>query len=248
MWLYDGRMGKRGPQQLPRAERFRSKTQDGPPPAHRPDLGPCLLWTGGKFKRRGGYGAFYDDDGKLRRAHRIAWEIETETSLTPDQHVLHRCDTPACVRFTHLQLGDQAANMADMTSKGRGVTTVHRGGAQYRAILTDEIVLDARRRFAAGEEVRDIVQGCPSAAALKMAIYGQTWKHVDMPSYEGRERPVGESAPRCPKGHDFTPGNTAHVTDKMGYKIRYCKQCNRDRARANAQRKRDRARQERATD
>lgn len=210
----------------------------GPPPAHCPELGPCLLWTGTKLKRRGGYGTFYDDDQRLRRAHRVAWEIETGESLTPEQHVLHRCDTPPCVRFEHLKLGDQPSNMADMTAKGRGVQHIARGAAQYRAQLDDAIVLDARQRYAGGEEVRDIVRGCPYPKALKSAIYGQSWQHVPMPSYEHRERKKGEKAPHCPQGHDFTPENTAYVTDKDGYKIRYCKQCNRDRARQNARKRR----------
>lgn len=231
-------MGKRGPAQPPRGERFRARTKEGPPPPHQPELGPCLLWTGTKLKRRGGYGTFYDDDQKLKRAHRVAWEIETGIELDPGRHVLHRCDVPPCVRFEHLRLGDQAANMADMTAKGRRVQNVARGMEQYRAQLDDKIVLDARRRYAAGEEVRDIVRGYPHAKALKTAIYGQSWQHVPMPSYDNRERKKGEKSPRCPQGHDFTPGNTAYTTDKQGYRGRYCKQCNRDRAARNARRKR----------
>lgn len=234
-------MGKRGPVQLPRAERFRSKTVTGPPAAHRPELGPCLLWTGGKFTRRGGYGSFYDDDQKLKRAHRVAWELATGCELSSEEHVLHECDVPSCVRFEHLRLGDQVENMADMDRKGRRVHRVTRGEDQYRAQLTDALVLEARLRYAAGEEVHDITRDCASPKALKTAIYGGSWQHVEMPSYDGRERPRGESAPRCPKGHAFTPENTAYTRDKKGYRNRYCKQCNRDRARANAGRRRNHA-------
>jgi hypothetical protein len=235
-------MGKRGPAQLPRAERFRARTAEGPAPAHRPELGTCLLWTGTTFEERGGYGSFYDDDQRLRRAHRVAWEIETGETLAPDQHVLHWCDVPPCVRFKHLYLGDQAANMDDMREKGRGFyLPPERGIARYNAQLTDTIVLDARRRYAAGEEVREIVAGSPYRNALKSAIYGQSWKHVEMPSYEHRERKRGEKAPQCPEGHAFTTENTAFVIDKDGYRNRYCKQCNRDRARRYAREKRRRS-------
>jgi hypothetical protein len=232
-------MRKRGPAQLPRADRFRARTREGPPPPHRPELGPCLLWTGTQLNRRGGYGTFYDDDQKLKRAHRVAWEIATGAELTPEQHVMHRCDVPPCVRFDHLRLGDQAENMADMTAKGRGVQPAVRGTAQYLAKLNDDIVFDARRRYAAGEEVRDIVRGYPHATALKAAIYGQSWRHVPMPTYDNRERKKGQKSPRCPQGHDFTPENTGHATDKQGYRIRYCKQCNRDRAARNTRKRSD---------
>jgi hypothetical protein len=36
-------------------------------------------------------------------------------------------------------------------------------------------------------------------------------------------------APRCPNGHDYTEENTGRRVEGW----RYCKQCNRDRARAN---------------
>jgi hypothetical protein len=217
-----------------RSTRFTARTRVGPPPAHRPELGPCLLWTGNRFRQRGGYGAFYDDDKRLVRAHRVAWELATGQVLTRGQHVLHRCDTPACVRVEHLRLGDQATNMADMDAKGRRVTGFQRGTERYNAVLTDEIVLAARRRFAAGEDVADIVRGLPYRKALKVAIYGDSWKHVEMPSYDARERKIGESKPRCPQGHEFTPENTGtSMNRKTGQQTRYCKQCNRDRALAH---------------
>jgi hypothetical protein len=102
---------KRGPKQLPRAERFwaRVDKSDG-----------CWLWTGSQFRLRGGYGSFYDDNGQLRRAHRVAMELELGRRLDPSECVCHTCDIPACVRPAHLFLGDQAENLRDMRSKGRG--------------------------------------------------------------------------------------------------------------------------------
>lgn len=233
-------MNKRGPYQPPRAERFAARTTQGSAPAHLPDLGPCLLWTGVRLKKRGMYGCFYDDDQRLRRAHRVAWELATGDTLTSDQHVLHRCDNPPCVRFEHLRLGDQPANMADMNEKGRRTEVAPPcGEMHYGAILTDAIVLDARMRFAAGEEVPDITAGHSYAFALKAAIYGASWRHVPMPDYSARERPVGQSRARCPQGHLFTADNTAHSIDRKGHRSRYCKQCNRDRANANARKRRE---------
>jgi hypothetical protein len=128
--------------------------------------------------------------------------------------------------------------MADMDAKGRRTTGAQRGEEQYRAKLTDEIVLEARRRYAAGEEIRDIARGCATPSGLKAAIYGVSWQHLPMPSYTDRERPKGAKSGTCPQGHEFTEENTGFTTDKQGYRNRYCKQCNRDKARAYAARKR----------
>lgn len=128
--------------------------------------------------------------------------------------------------------------MADMDQKGRRVHNVRRGEAQYLAKLTDAEVVHARQRFASGEEIRDIVAGNANPGALKAAIYGDTWQHLPMPSYEGRTRRIGESAPQCPQGHAFTEANTGRTVDRKGHRGRYCKQCNRDRARENARKRR----------
>ncbi len=57
---------------LPEADRFWSKVdKDGPVPAHRPDLGPCWLWTAA---RTHGYGRFGVTHCKMVPAHKWAYE------------------------------------------------------------------------------------------------------------------------------------------------------------------------------
>ena len=76
---------------------------------------PCSEWTGAT-----------DDDGygrrrwrgKVRKAHRVAWEI-AYGPIPEGAKVLHRCDNPPCIEPTHLFLGTQADNVADMIAKGR---------------------------------------------------------------------------------------------------------------------------------
>lgn len=80
----------------------------------------CWLWTASTLQ--GGYGGFYFD-GKLRKAHRIAYE-QTFGAIPAGSGyhgtcVLHRCDNTKCVRPDHLFLGTNHDNVMDMLAKGR---------------------------------------------------------------------------------------------------------------------------------
>ena len=87
--------------------RFWSKVdKNGPVPSHRPDLGPCWIWTAGKCN---GYGHFYDG-AKMRIAHRYSLELAGITApdgYEPD----HLCRVRACVRPSHLEMVTHAENI-----------------------------------------------------------------------------------------------------------------------------------------
>jgi hypothetical protein len=167
--------------QLPRAERFWGKVdKNGPIPVHVPELGPCWPWTGNIFAQRGGYGQFYDDDRRVRRAHRVAWELATGQPLSEDTMVLHRCDLPRCVRPSHLREGSQAENLQDMRDKGRGtIPPAEHGEERYNAKLTDDRVRTLRAVRAAGGSVTALAKewGVSQACAASAAV-GRSWKHV----------------------------------------------------------------------
>jgi hypothetical protein len=78
--------------------------------------GECWEWTG--YRMPSGHGQLRRSrSGGILLAHRYVWrELVGEI---PDC-VLHRCDNPPCVRPSHLWLGTQADNIADMWAKGRG--------------------------------------------------------------------------------------------------------------------------------
>lgn len=81
----------------------------------------CWIWTGSLIIRYG-YGQFsakVDGRWTMLRAHRVAWQL-THGEIPEGLHVLHKCDNPACVRPSHMWLGTQAENLADMRQKGRG--------------------------------------------------------------------------------------------------------------------------------
>lgn len=80
-----------------------------------PDLPGCWLYDG---HQKRGYAHIRLDDYSLQYVHRFSYELH-HGPIPEGMKVLHRCDTPLCVRPDHLWLGTQAANMADMAVKGR---------------------------------------------------------------------------------------------------------------------------------
>lgn len=78
---------------------------------------PCLLFDGPKV--RGGYGKCCVHGE--RRAHRASYK-EFVGDIPKGMYVCHRCDVRNCIEPSHLFLGTQADNMADMVLKGRSKT------------------------------------------------------------------------------------------------------------------------------
>jgi len=102
----------------------------------------CWWWTGSNTK---GYGAI-GFGRKVVKATHIAWFFET--GKWPEDYVLHKCDNPSCVRFSHLYVGTQLDNMRDCVKRGRARPRA--GADNGRAKLTAVQVTDIRRQFAAG--------------------------------------------------------------------------------------------------
>ncbi len=57
--------------------------------------------------------------GKLRPAHRVAWEIANRRRVPAGMMILHACDTPACVNPEHLRPGTATDNAGDRCVRGR---------------------------------------------------------------------------------------------------------------------------------
>lgn len=75
----------------------------------------CHEWQLGKTQS--GYGKL-KFSGKDIHAHRLAW-LKFRGPIPSGMWVLHHCDNKGCVNPEHLFLGDAAANVHDMISKGR---------------------------------------------------------------------------------------------------------------------------------
>lgn len=146
----------------------------------------CWLWTASTTQA--GYGQIQARRISSRPllAHRVSWELRNGP-IPAGQHVLHKCDTPSCVRPDHLFLGTQRDNNRDRDTKGRtarggknGARTAPErnpfvrdhgsklhGEKHPQAKLTDAQAESLRRDFDAGEKRADLA-----------AKYGISLTHV----------------------------------------------------------------------
>lgn len=163
----------------PLAERFWAKVQktDG-----------CWIWTA--YLNEHGYGQIGTGGHRgTALAHRVSWVLAH--GAIPEGHgVLHKCDTPACVRPDHLFTGTQDDNIADMVRKGRSARgdatgprkhpeAMPRGEGHVCAKLTDADVRAIRLRLAEGARPSDVGRTFGVARRTIADIRnGKTWRHV----------------------------------------------------------------------
>lgn len=109
--------------------------------------------------------------GKRFRCHQLSWIIHF--GPIPDGvQVLHQCDNTRCANPSHLFLGSQAVNMADMREKGRA----SRGERSASTKLTERDVLAIREARSEGKPMAVIAEGYGvSLSAVSSIVRRKTW-------------------------------------------------------------------------
>jgi hypothetical protein len=166
------------PQDLSAIElaRFRAKVdKNGPVPSHRPELGPCWVWTGAT--RRDGYGVVTIRQSGFA-VHRVSFEMH-HTPIPVGLRVLHHCDNRPCVNPTHLFTGTARDNMQDMMQKGRGSYIVRRGEESNFAKLTEAQVRLMFAMRAEGAILAEIARAFScSIAQVSSILRREAWAHI----------------------------------------------------------------------
>lgn len=137
---------------------WRKVNKNGPVPQHKPQLGPCWIWTAGLNEY--GYGQFWLGDTNVI-ASRASAVINTGKDIPIGLFILHHCDCCKCVNPGHLFIGTQAENMQDMVQKSRSATgdrsgaRVHpekypAGSQRPNSKLTESQAVEIRRLYATG--------------------------------------------------------------------------------------------------
>jgi hypothetical protein len=143
------------------------------------DPAGCWLWTA--YRDDKGYGRItHRTDGVmvLHIVPRLSWELHN--GPIPDGlWVLHNCpggDDPACCRPSHLFLGTALDNQLDCAAKGRKPVGEQCIGAK----LTEERVIEVRRRLAEGVETHDAlaIEFGVARQTISDIVNGRKWKHV----------------------------------------------------------------------
>jgi hypothetical protein len=145
---------------------------------HRIELGApsgCWLWSGAQIPE--GYGSVHVG-GKVRLAHRLAYECANGQGAANGLYVRHKCDTPACINPAHLVIGTPAENSRDAVDRGRMAKGERVGGAKLceadvRAIRSAYVSHSIHANQRALARRYGVDQG-----TIRRLLARKTWRHV----------------------------------------------------------------------
>lgn len=133
----------------------------------------CWNWIG--YRDPNGYGRLSINNVPIL-AHRFSYKLNVR-EITPQEHLLHRCDNPQCVNPDHLTVGDQAANNKDMFRKGRGRPKAQLGSANGNTILTEAQVREIRASIGASRIVAE--KYGVSGRTVREIRTRKAWRHLE---------------------------------------------------------------------
>jgi hypothetical protein len=92
----------------------------------------CILWQGlGRHPQGYGMIMVWDSETgkrKMALAHRLAYKIGVDSTITPQDYIIQTCGNPLCVAPTHLFRGKSSADSIRL-KKARGA--YHKRGTRY---------------------------------------------------------------------------------------------------------------------
>lgn len=153
-----------------------SNTVTSPPPSGSGLVTNCRLWKGPFVGS--GYGSVPRGVCESTLAHRAVLN-----SLGHDLEgfqVLHKCDRPACVEPTHLEVGTPMENLRQAAARGR----------TSGSVLTEDDVVEMREAYAAGGVTQAELSGRYqiSQAQVSKILTGSAWCWAGGPIQPLRKR------------------------------------------------------------
>jgi len=133
----------------------------------------CVEWTG--YRDPNGYGRINIPGAPAALAHRVSFSLNCH-EITSEDHVLHRCDNPPCINPSHLFIGTQADNNADMKRKGRMNPGLVHGESHGGSKLKSEDVLQIRASEKSPNELAKIYG--VSRRQIRDVKARKSWKHI----------------------------------------------------------------------
>jgi len=135
--------------------------------------GDCWVWTGNKTGNMG-YGVFRTGKTKTR-AHRYSYELH-KGPIQKGMLILHTCDTPTCIKPSHLILGTHQSNTDDRVKKKRSA----RGEKNGSSKLTEKIVKRIREEYSCGNTtmMQLAEKYRVGQTTIFRVIHAENWKHM----------------------------------------------------------------------
>lgn len=138
--------------------------------------GKCWEWTA--YVCPTGY-AIFRSGGKMEYVHRLSYATHVG-KIPKGLCVCHKCDNRKCVRPSHLFIGTNADNLADMRRKGRWRARPARGEDNAMAKLTEKNVRHIRNNYEVG-----VVSGAELARKFGVSkglifsiLHRRAWAHI----------------------------------------------------------------------
>lgn len=135
----------------------------------------CWNWTAGKRAGRYGNIRVGGKHGPMVASHRVSYALHKGDPS--GFFVLHKCDNTLCVNPSHLFLGSQADNVADMIAKGRDRKAS--GTENGKAIFSEEDIRKIRSLASSGTRPKEIAKatGFPYSSVYNV-ISGKAYADV----------------------------------------------------------------------